>query len=347
MRLGELAQKLGLPVHGDETIEITGIAGIREAKKGELTFLGNPKYEIYLSSTAASAVIMPSVPPGLKIAVLEASDPRLAFLQALKLFERSRLGAVPGIHPTAVLGRGVLVGSEVSIGPCAVLGDDAVLGDRVVVMAGCFIGAGVRIGAESLLYPNVVVREDSLLGERVIVHAGAVIGDDGFGYVRDGPTILKVPQIGNVEIGDDVEIGANTTIDRATTGTTRIGKGTKIDNLVMIAHNVQIGENSFLCAQVGISGSTLVGASVTIGGQAGVGGHIEIGENVLVGAQGGVTKSIPAGSSVSGYPALPHQQSRRIYASMRSLPELLRAFRELSKKVADLERRLDLGRKTE
>ncbi len=340
LRLSELAAKLGVPLHGDGSIEITGVAGIREAEQGELTFLGHPKYEAFLPATRASAIIMPGPRPDCLIPVLESPQPYLTFLQALKIFSTDRLGILPGIHPTAILGQEVALGEGIAIGPYVVLGDRVTIGDRAVVMAGCFIGSGVRIGAESFLYPNVVIRDGTVIGERVIVHSGVVIGDDGFGFARDGNVIRKIPQIGTVEIGDDVEIGANTTIDRATTGTTRIGSGTRIDNLVMIAHNVQIGTNSILCGQVGISGSTLIGNDVTLAGQAGLVGHIEIGDRVQVGAQGGVTKSIPPGTSVSGYPALPHAQARRIYASMRYLPDMVRTVRELSRRVEELEARI-------
>lgn len=345
MRLGELAEKLGLPLHGNPEIEITGVAGIREAQAGDLSFLGSPKYEPYLASTVASAIIMPEVRADCRIAVLLSPDPRLAFVRALKLFEGNRLGIEPGIHATAIIGRNVTLGADVAIGPHVVIAEDVVLGDRTAILAGSYVGRGVRIGADGLVYPNVVIREDSIIGARVILHAGVVIGADGFGFARDGETIRKIPQIGNVEIGDDVEIGANSTIDRATTGTTRIGSGTKLDNLVMIAHNVQVGRNGFLCAQVGVSGSTVVGDNVTFAGQSGVIGHVEIGDGVQVGAQGGVTKSIPAGTSVSGYPALPHQQARRIYASLRFLPEMIRSMRDLARRVAEIEVRLGQGGK--
>ena len=337
IRLGELAARLGVPLHGDGSIEITGVAGIREAGRGEITFLGHPKYEVFLGSTAASAIIMAEVPPGGTIPVLLSAQPYLTFLHALQLFAEVRLGVVPGIHPTAILAPDAVLGDGVSVGPHVVIGEHVRLGDRVVVMAGTFIGGDVTIGAESFIYPNVVIRERTLIGERVIIHSGAVIGDDGFGFARDGTTIRKIPQIGNVEIGDDVDIGANATIDRATTGTTRIGRGTRIDNLVMVAHNVEIGENSIVCGQVGISGSTKIGNDVTLAGQVGLAGHIEIGDRVRVGAQGGVTKSIPADTEVSGYPALPHGQARRIYASMRLLPDIVRLVRDLSHRIEALE----------
>jgi UDP-3-O-[3-hydroxymyristoyl] glucosamine N-acyltransferase len=337
IRLTDLAERLGVPLHGDGSIEITGVAGIREAQPGELTFLGHPKYEVFLASTRASAIIMTGLPPGRTVPILESPHPYLTFLQALKLFAEDRLGIVPGIHPTAVVSASATLGDGVSIGPHVVVGDQSHLGDRVVLMAGAFVGGDVSVGAESLVYPNAVIREGTRIGQRVIIHSGAVIGDDGFGFTRDGETIRKIPQIGNVEIGDDVEIGANSTIDRATTGTTRIGRGTRIDNLVMVAHNVEIGENSILCAQVGISGSAKVGRDVTLAGQVGLVGHIDVGDRVRVGAQGGVTKSIPADTEVSGYPALPHGQARRIYASMRHLPDMIRLVRELARRLDALE----------
>lgn len=335
--LSDLAEKLGVLLHGNGSIEISGVAGIREAGNGELTFLGHPKYEVFLATTGASAVIMPSARDGCRVPWLEASNPYLTFLDALKIFSHDRLGIQPGIHPTAILGQDVTVGRDASIGPYAVIGDHVSLGAEVVLMAGCFIGSDVAIGTGTFLYPNVVVREGTTIGDRVIIHSAAVIGDDGFGFIRDGAVIRKIPQIGKVEIGDDVEIGAGTTIDRATTGTTRIGRGSKIDNLVMIAHNVQIGENAILCAQVGISGSSTVGNDVLLGGQSGLVGHIEIGDRSKVGAQGGVTKSVPADTEVSGYPALPHPQARRIYAAMRYLPDLVRKVRDLNARVRALE----------
>ncbi len=343
LRLSDLAKRLGLPLHGNGSIEITGVAAIRDAREGDLTFLGNPKYEAYLAKTGASAIIMPlaSAPADCTIAILDSDNPYAEFLKALQIFAEARAVPMQGIHPTALVAIGVDLGANVALGPHVVIEEGTSLGEGTVVLAGAYIGRHVRIGASCLVYPNAVIREDSVIGSRVIIHAGAVIGDDGFGFMRDGGTIRKIPQIGNVEIGDDCEIGANTTIDRATIGTTRIGRGTRIDNLVMIAHNVEIGENSILCGQVGISGSTIVGDDVTLAGQVGIVGHIEIGDRVRVGAQGGVTKSIPEGTEVSGYPALPHSQARRIYASMRGLPDLIRVVRELKGRVAELERRLE------
>jgi UDP-3-O-[3-hydroxymyristoyl] glucosamine N-acyltransferase len=339
VKLKELAESLGAKLHGDGSVEITGISGIREAKPGDLTFLAHPKYDPYLLTTQASAVIMASVRGGSRLPVLECSDPYAAFQKALALFGAARPAVSPGIHPTAVLGPGGQVGRDVSIGAYVVVGERVRLGDRVAILPGCVIASDVEIGDDCFLFPRVVVREGTVLGKRVMIHSGAVIGDDGFGFKRVGDVITKIPQVGNVEIEDDVEVGANATIDRATAGTTRIGRGTRIDNLVMIAHNVQIGEQTILCAQVGISGSTVVGSHVTMAGQVGLVGHIEIGDRVQVGAQGGVTKSVPDGTSVSGYPAMPHQQARKIYASMRLLPDLIRTVRSLARRVGELEGR--------
>lgn len=343
LRLSDLAQRLGVPLHGDGSLEITGLAAIRDARKGDLTFLANPKYESYLATTEASAIVLAesSIPRDCRIAVLVSERPYAEFLKALRIFAEARAVVPHGIHPTAVIDPTVVVGANVAIGPNVVVEAGACIGDRTVVMAGSYIGRDVRLGSHCLVYPNAVIREESEIGERVIIHSGAVIGDDGFGFMRDGGTIHKIPQIGKVVIGDDCEIGTNTTIDRATVGTTRIGRGTRIDNLVMVAHNVEVGENSILCAQVGISGSAIVGSDVTLAGQAGVVGHIEIGDRVRVGAQGGVTKSVPEGIEVSGYPALPHTQARRIYASMRSLPEIVRLVRNLSRRIADLESKIE------
>jgi len=337
VRLDELAKRLGGEVAGDGSVEITGVGGIREARPGQITFLANPKYEVYLPETGASAVILGGDHPDIAKPALRCANPYVAFLKAVKLFSADHVEVAGGIHPSAVIGAGVSLGAGASIGPHVVIGDAAVLGDGVVLMAGVYVGARTRIGRGTFVYPNAVIREEVAIGERVLIHAGAVIGDDGFGFAKDGKCYLKIPQVGNVVIEDDVEIGANTTIDRATTGTTRIGRGTRIDNLVQVAHNVVIGQNCIICAQVGISGSTEVCDNVTLAGQAGLVGHIRIGENVMVGAQSGVTKSIPPDTQVSGYPAQPHGVARRIYASLKTLPELARTVKDLLSRVERLE----------
>ncbi|MCK4547937.1 MAG: UDP-3-O-(3-hydroxymyristoyl)glucosamine N-acyltransferase [Candidatus Eisenbacteria sp.] len=335
--LGEIAERIGGELVGSGSIEIRGVSGIREAEEGDVTFLANPRYEGYLRTTRASAVIMsrnsfqPSSP------VIYDDNPYLAFLKVVKIFFPDRGNFPDGIHPKAVIGENVRLGKAVAIGAHVVVGDGAEIGDRAVLLAGCYVGDRTRIGDDTLIYPNVSVREDVSIGKRVIIHCGAVVGSDGFGFAKDGDEYQKVPQVGNVVVADDVEIGANVCIDRSTTGTTRIGRGTKIDNLVQIGHNVVIGENSIIVAQVGISGSTEIGNNVTLAGQSGVVGHIKIGDNAVVGAQAGVTKSVSPGTCVSGYPARPHAQSARINATMQRLPELLQKLRELERRVLELE----------
>jgi UDP-3-O-[3-hydroxymyristoyl] glucosamine N-acyltransferase len=335
--LDEIARSVGGAVIGDGSIEITGVAGIREAREGELTFLANPRYEPYLSKTRASAIIVAENHLDLGKPLIQNPNPYLAFLNAVRFFAGEGERPAPGIHPTAVVAADACVAPDASIGPLVVIGPAASVGARSAVHPGCVVGARARIGQDALLYPSVVVREDCVVGDRVIVHAGSVIGSDGFGFVRDGDVYRKLPQVGNVVVEDDVEIGANVTIDRATTGTTRIGAGSKIDNLVQIAHNVQIGRNCILVSQVGISGSTSVGDHAILAGQVGVVGHIEIGAGAMVGAQSGVSKSVKAGERVFGYPARPVAQTKRIEAGLRHLPELIQSLRELRRRVEELE----------
>jgi UDP-3-O-[3-hydroxymyristoyl] glucosamine N-acyltransferase len=266
------------------------------------------------------------------------ADPYFAFLRCVKIFRQERPRPPIGIHPTAVLGSEVRLGENVSIGPYAVIEDGAVIGDGAVVMAHSYVGHRAQIGKDAFLYPQVVVREECVLGERVVIHSGTVIGADGFGYARDGAVYHKVPQVGNVVLDDDVEIGANSCVDRAATGTTRIGRGSKIDNLVQIGHNVQTGEHVIVAAMSGIAGSTRVGSHVTVGAQAGIVGHIELGDGSTVATRGGVTKSVPAGSVVSGvFPARPHAIERRIQASIAKLPQLVARLRELEHRLATIE----------
>ncbi len=336
-RLAELATRLGGELHGDPDLRIHGVAGIKEARPGEITFLGNPRYEEWLAKTQASAVILPLAHAFNGRASIRVADPYAAFQVVMTLFHDQRPPLAPGVHPSALVGAGTVLGADVAIGPQVVIGERSRIGDRTIILPGAVIGSEVTIGARCLIYPNVVIREETLIGDRVILHAGAVVGDDGFGFrTRDGQH-EKVPQLGRVVIEDDVEIGANTCIDRATAGATVIRQGSRIDNLVQVAHNVTIGRNSILCAQVGIAGSTTVGDEVTLAGQVGVVGHIRIGDGAKVGAQGGVTKSVPSGAEVSGYPAAPHHLAKRVYAAMRHLPELLKTVRRLEHRIAELE----------
>jgi len=339
--LAELARRVGARLTGDGGVLIRGVAGIREAGPDEITFLANPKYEVFLGETRAAAIILPESLPSPPLPALLTPQPYLTFVEVLRIFDTGGGEAPPvGVHPTAIIAPDARLGEGTAVGPHVVIESNAIIGERSVLMAGCYIGPRALLGADCLLYPRVVVRKDCEIGDRVILHSGVVIGGDGFGFAPDGEGYRKIPQIGRVVVEEDVEIGANSTIDRATTGVTRIGRGSRLDNLVMVAHNVVIGENTIICAQVGISGSTRVGKHVTLAGQVGIVGHIDIGDDARVGAQGGVTKSIPAGESYSGYPAMPHSKAQRVYASMRGLPEALRLVRRLEQRLSEVERRL-------
>ena len=336
--LRDLAELLDARLVGDGALEITGVAGVREARTGDITFLVNPRYESYLEGTGATAVLVAEPRPDCRIAQLVAADPYVAFLRCVKIFRQERPRPPAGVHPSACVAPDVTLGKDVSIGPCAVIEEGASLGDGAVVMAHSYVGHRAQLGADVYLYPQVVVREECVLGDRVVIHSGTVIGADGFGYARDGGSYHKVPQVGNVVLGDDVEIGANTCVDRATTGSTRIGRGSKIDNLVQIGHNVEIGEHVIVAAMSGIAGSTRIESHVTVGAQAGVTGHIVIGEGATLASRAGVTKSVAAQSVVSGVlPARPHGVERRIQASIAKLPQLVAKLHGLEARLAALE----------
>jgi UDP-3-O-[3-hydroxymyristoyl] glucosamine N-acyltransferase len=336
--LETVAQAIDGTVVGDGSIEITGVAGIREAREGDLTFLANPRYEAYLELTNASAIIVAENHRDFGKPLIQNANPYLAFLKAVRFFQGDEDRPEPGVHPGAVVAESAAIAPTASIGPLVVVEPGVSVGDGAVIQAGCYLGRGVRVGADSLLYPNVTVREHCEIGERVIIHSGTVIGSDGFGFVRDGDIYRKLPQVGNVVVEDDVELGACVTIDRATTGTTRIGAGSKIDNLVQIAHNVQVGRNCIIVAQVGISGSTVLGEHVVLAGQVGIVGHIEIGSGAMIGAKSGVSKSVKPGERMFGYPALPVGHAKRVEASLRHLPELIQTVRQLKRRVHELER---------
>lgn len=335
--LEAVAKAIDGTVVGDGSIEITGVAGIREARAGELTFLANPRYESYLERTQASAIIVAENHRNLAKPLIQNSNPYLAFLKAVRFFAGDGERPAPGVHPRAVISDRASVSSEAYVGANAVIEAGAEVDSGSVVHAGCYVGARAKIGKDALLYPNVTIREECVVGDRSIIHSGTVIGSDGFGFVRDGEIYRKLPQVGNVVIEEDVEVGANVAIDRATTGTTRIGAGSKIDNLVQIAHNVQVGRNCIIVAQVGISGSTVLGDHVVLAGQVGIVGHIEIGAGAQIGAKSGVSKSVKPGERLFGCPAQPVLQAKRIEASLRNLPELILTVRQLKRRVDELE----------
>jgi UDP-3-O-[3-hydroxymyristoyl] glucosamine N-acyltransferase len=335
--LAELATELGGDVVGDGATLLRGVAGIREALPGDITFLANARYEAHLAETRASAVICDRQVRECPIPMLQVENPYLAFRQAVQVFRPDLHRPAPGVHASAVVAPDAVLGDGVSIGPHCVVEAGACLGARAVLMAGCVVGCDARVGEDTLLYPRVVVREECVIGARCIVHAGAVIGADGFGFAFDAGRYQKVPQVGNVVIGDDVEIGANTCIDRATTDSTRIGDGTKIDNLVQIGHNVNVGRHCIIVAQVGVAGSTELEDYVTLGGQVGVVGHIRIGKGAMVGAQSGVTKDVPAKAQVSGYPAVGHSAWKRLHVLLQRLPQLFQRARAIEQRLETLE----------
>lgn len=342
MQLGELAKRLGGVLKGDPEVEITGVAGVQEATAGDLTFLANPRYEAAARKTRAGAILVGTNHRELATATIEIGDPYRAFLKAVSILRPPAPRAAAGVHPTAELGPGVELGAGVAIGAHAVIEAGVVIGEQSIIGPLTFIGRGSRIGSQVHLYPGVFIRDECALGDRVIVHSGSVIGSDGFGFLWDGAQHVKVPQVGRVVIEDDVEIGAGCAIDRGTVGETRIGRGTKFDNLVHIGHNVRIGDHSIVVAQVGIGGSTVIGRGVTLAGQVGIVGHVEIGDGAQIGAQAGVIGSVAAGSRIWGSPSMPLAQSKRVYAALKRTPELLREVHDLKKRLAELEDSLDL-----
>ncbi len=336
-KLYELAELVRGTVDGDGQTLIRGIAGIREAEPGEITFVANPKYEAFLAATRASAIITANG-HGTNKPVIRVANPYYAYLQVLNIFAADVAVRYPrGIHPSAVVDATAVLGENVAIGPLCHVGPNARVGANSTLVAGVFVGGAVEIGSDCLIYPNVTVREGCVLGDRVILQPGVVVGGDGFGYAKNGATHHKVPQIGRVVIEDDVEVGANSCIDRATTGETRIKRGTKIDNLVQVAHNVVVGENSVIAAQAGISGSSELGGGTVVGGQAGLAGHIQVGDGVVIAGQAGVMKDVASHKVVSGYPARDHAIAKRLYAHTASLPELFKRVKELERRLRELE----------
>jgi UDP-3-O-[3-hydroxymyristoyl] glucosamine N-acyltransferase len=337
MKLRDIAELLNGTVIGDDTVMIGAVRGIDEAGQGDITFIANPKYKSKLEITGASAVLVsPAVRESAKNLVV-VPDPYKAFACLLGLFYPEEQ-EVPGVSEKAFIGEGAEIDADAAIYPGVYVGRNARIGKRVTLYPGVCVGNEVEIGDESTLYPNVTVYRRCKIGRRVVLHAGVVVGSDGFGFTDPGRENGKVPQTGIVQIDDDVEVGANTTIDRGTLGKTWIKRGAKIDNLVQIAHNVVIGEYSIVVAQVGISGSTKVGNSVIIGGQAGIVGHIEIGDGVMIAARSGIHEDVSSGQIVSGAPHMPHQKWLRVQGCIAQLPEMRRKLKSLEEKIEALEK---------
>jgi UDP-3-O-[3-hydroxymyristoyl] glucosamine N-acyltransferase len=335
----ELADHLGGIVRGDETCRVNGLATLETAGPDKVTFLANPKYAAKVADTRAGAVLM--VPGGESYGrnVIEVPDPYLSFARLLKLFY-VHPDPPRGVLPEACIGINVSLGEDITVYPGAVIGDNVTIGDRSTVFPGAVLYSGVSVGDDTVIHANAVIRERCRIGSRCVIQPGAVIGSDGFGYAPDGIGWYRIPQIGIVVLEDDVEIGANTTIDRAAVEVTLIRCGTKIDNLVQIAHNCQIGENCMIVSQVGISGSVKLGNHVTLAGQVGVAGHLSIGDNVMVGAQSGVPSSLTANAGYSGSPTMPHKEWLRAMVVVPRLPELKKTVSSLEKRIALLEEQI-------
>jgi len=342
MKLGDIARQLNCSTVGDIEIEITGLAPIETAQAGQLTFISNKKYKKYLATTLAAAIIadnpddLPAGKPG-----IISSNPYLTFAEAMWLFYPAPQSTAY-IHPTAVISDSAAIGNQVSIGPFSVIGDGVNLGDNVTIMDHCSIYPGAKIGGGTLIHSHCVVRENCQVGNDVILQNNVTIGSDGFGFAKRGDNSwFKIPQAGIVIIEDDVEIGAGTTIDRATIGATIIGKGTKLDNLVQVGHGSTVGENTLLCAQVGLAGSTQVGNAVILSGQVGAAGHLKIGDGVIATAQTGIPSSIEAGKIVSGYPAIDNRDWLKSSAVFAQLPALQKEVRSLKEEIRKLKALLE------
>lgn len=342
MKLGELARQTGARLEGDPEIEITGAAGLDEATQGQVTFLANPRYTPRVRTTQASAIYVAEEAEVERqdIALLRTRDPYLAYTRALRLFHPEP-EVTPAIHPTAVIDPSARIGKDVWIGAYVVIGSEVEIGDGVRVHPHVVIYERVRIGPGSIIHSGVAIREDSWLGARVRVHNNAVIGADGFGYAKDEEGgWLKIPQTGRVRIEDDVEIGACTTIDRASVGETVIGRGAKIDNLVQIGHSCTVGEDALLCAQVGLAGSSHIGRRVILAGQVGIAGHLKVGDDAVLTAKSATSHDVPPGKTLSGIPAFDNREWLRATAAFRRLGDMHKTLRALEARVRQLEEEL-------
>ncbi len=338
--LAQIAEAIQGRVVGDGALLIKGVSGIREAQPGDLTFLANPKYIPLAATTKASALVVGRDVLVEGKFVIQVDDPSRAFTMVVAMIKEDLTPKIKGVHPSAVVDPSVVLGEGVGIGPHVVIEKDAVIGAGTIICAGSFIGQKTSLGSQCLIYPNVTVREDCVLGNNVIINSGTVIGADGYGYSTVGGVHFKIPQTGNVVIEDDVEIGACVTVDRARFDKTLIGRGTKIDNLVQIAHNVRTGEHCLIIAQTGIAGSAVLGHRVIIAGQVGIAGHVIVGDGAAAGAQTGITKDVPAGMKMFGTPAQEFKETVQQIGLVRRLSKYVERIAALEEKIRVLEERL-------
>jgi len=340
--LSEIAKLVNGRVKGDLKKKIYGVAPFEYATDDDITFVDSAKLAKKISETKAGAVIVPMDVEAASNNIVQVENPRIAFTKVMNIFHPVSKPKT-GISTSAHIGENLICGKEVSIAPFAVIGNDVTIGDGVVLHSGVSISDNVKIGNNTLIYPNVTILERCRIGSRVIIHAGSVIGSDGFGFAPDGEKYYKIPQTGIVQIDDDVEIGAGNTIDRATFGKTWICRGVKTDNLVQIAHNVTVGEDTVIVAQTGIAGSTTIGRHTAISGQVAIVGHITVGDNVQIAGQAGVAKSVASGEVVSGTPAIPHRLWLRVQSVIPKLPELKRKLSEIEKRLKTIEEKQEKG----
>lgn len=336
MKLSKLAELLSADLSGSGNIDITGAAGVSEAGEGQITFISGPQYTKDLEQSHAAAAIAPPDTPDTRVPLLRVKNPRLAFARVLGLFY-VKPPTRSGISGKAEIGSEVVIGKECSIHAFAVIADRVRIGNRVTIHPGCCIGEDCAIDDDTVVHANVSIGHRISVGKRVVIHSGTVIGSDGFGFVTDGGRHHKIPQVGGVIVEDDVEIGSNCSIDRATLGNTIIKKGTKIDNLVQVAHNVTIGEHCLIAGQAGVAGSSMLGNYVVLGGQAGVADHVKVGDQVMAGGGTAITKDVEPGQVIAGYNAMPIRDWLKVQVLLPKLPELKKLVNHLEKQIQELQ----------
>jgi UDP-3-O-[3-hydroxymyristoyl] glucosamine N-acyltransferase len=337
LKVRDIADRLSGHVAGDDQVVINGVNALDKAADGDISFFFDTRYKGNIKESKASALVVPEKIEAFKGPQVIVPNPKLAYAMLVAIFAPP-MKRFPGISNNAVISDTASLGENISVYPMVYIGENAVIDNDVTLYPGVFIGDNVKIGQGTVLYPNVTVMHECIIGKDVIIHAGTVVGSDGFGYARDGSSNVKIPQLGNVVIDDDVEIGSNSAIDRAAMGKTWIQRGVKIDNFVQVAHNVAIGEDTVIVAQTGISGSTNIGREVIMSGRVGISDHLDIGDRAILGPGSGVIKSVPPGEVVTGYPAVPHRTWLKTSGLVSRLPQIRDKIREMEKKIEALEK---------